>query len=333
MKEVWHSAELWSYGIAVGTVLLGVLGTVATWPLLEEMPFTLLFLAVMVSRWYGGLGPGILATLLAIVASAFFFFSPLSALFSATSEELPRIGVFTLLAMLMSLLNDARYRVVKILRESETRFQQVFDLAAVPALLLALDGRFLRVNQALCALFGYPEAALLTRTFQDLTYAADRGLTEEHFQQVLSGASLASPIEQRFVHRQGQWIWGLVSCSLLRDKAGVPLYFVAQIQDITVRKEAERAVRESEENYRLLFDSIDEGFCVIEVLCDAHDTPSDYRFLAVNPAFIRQTGILNAVGRRMRDIAPQHEDQWFTIYSEVAMTGESRRFEQHAAQL
>ena len=87
------------------------------------------------------------------------------------------------------------------------------------------------------------------------------------------------------------------------------------------------------EAYRALFDSIDEGFCVIEVLFDDADNALDYRFLEVNRVFEKQTGISNAVGRRMREIAPAHEEHWFQIYGQIALTGESRRFENPAAAL
>ena len=96
---------------------------------------------------------------------------------------------------------------------------------------------------------------------------------------------------------------------------------------------ANEALRESEKKYRTLFDSIDEGFCTIEVLFDENDHPIDYRFLEVNPSFEKQTGIQNARGRRMREIAPLHEVHWFEIYGRIALMGEPVRFENQAAQL
>jgi PAS domain-containing protein len=98
---------------------------------------------------------------------------------------------------------------------------------------------------------------------------------------------------------------------------GVPvvLFFAAVVVTslLALRslEHANRQMRESEEKYRALFDSIDEGFCVIEVLFDDAGNAVDYRFLEVNRVFEQQTGISHAVGRRMRDIAPAHEEHWF----------------------
>src|SRR3990167_4195080 len=65
------------------------------------------------------------------------------------------------------------------------------------------------------------------------------------------------------------------------------------------------------EQYKVLFDSIDEGFCIIEMIFDEHDNPVDYRFLQINASFEKQTGIKNAQGKRMLEIAPKHEKHWF----------------------
>ena len=91
-------------------------------------------------------------------------------------------------------------------------------------------------------------------------------------------------------------------------------------------------LRASEERYRSLFNSIDEGFCVIEVLFDGDCNPVDYRFLETNPAFEKQTGLHDAVGKCVRTLVPQLEAHWFETYGRVALTAESIRFvhEAHA---
>jgi signal transduction histidine kinase/ActR/RegA family two-component response regulator len=78
---------------------------------------------------------------------------------------------------------------------------------------------------------------------------------------------------------------------------------------------------------------MDEGYCVVEMLFDDKNNPSDFRFLEINPVFERQTGIQNARGRLMREIAPDHEQHWFDIFGRIALTGETLRFENRAAAL
>lgn len=107
----------------------------------------------------------------------------------------------------------------------------------------------------------------------------------------------------------------------------------AALRESAERLRSEKAMRESEEKYRSLFESIDEGFCIIEVLFNRAGRPMDYRFVEVNPAFERHTGIANAVGRTMRELVPAHEEHWFEVYGRVALTGEAVRFENDAASL
>src|SRR5260370_22426563 len=78
---------------------------------------------------------------------------------------------------------------------------------------------------------------------------------------------------------------------------------------------------------------MDGGLCRIEVLFEERGKPVDYRFLQISPSFERQTGIKNAAGRRMRELAPQNEEHWSEIYGRIALTGEPMRFENEAKQL
>jgi PAS domain S-box-containing protein len=89
----------------------------------------------------------------------------------------------------------------------------------------------------------------------------------------------------------------------------------------------------SEERYRTLFNSIDEGFCIVEMLFEGDGKPSDYRFLEINESFEKQTGLHDAKGKLMRTLAPNHEQHWFDIYGKVAVTGEPMRFTNEARAL
>lgn len=103
--------------------------------------------------------------------------------------------------------------------------------------------------------------------------------------------------------------------------------------EITERKRAQAEVALSAERYRTLFESIDEGFCILEVLFDGAERPVDYRFLEVNPAFERQAGVVNAVGKTIRELVPDIESTYIETYGQVAKTGVPLRFESHAQAL
>lgn len=95
------------------------------------------------------------------------------------------------------------------------------------------------------------------------------------------------------------------------------------------RVEQARAIwelRESEARYRTLFNSMDEGFCVVEVIFDGNEQAIDYRFLEMNPAFEAQSGLHGAAGKRIRELRPDFETSWFEIYGKVVLTGNPIRF-------
>jgi PAS domain S-box-containing protein len=115
--------------------------------------------------------------------------------------------------------------------------------------------------------------------------------------------------------------WTETEIELVRETA-------ERIWTAVERARAEAALRESEERYRSLFESIDQGYCVVEVLVDEHDAPVDYRFVQINPAFSAHTGLpQEAVGKTALELVPDLEAFWVNTYGRVALTGEAVRFE------
>ncbi len=132
-------------------------------------------------------------------------------------------------------------RLLAEVRDSEERFREGFEHSGIGMALQHLDGRYFRVNRALCELLGYTEAELLARTFRDVTHPDDVAIDAAHDQEMLAGERRWYQCEKRYLGTRGQVIWGLVGVSLLRDPGGRPLYFLAQVQDVTGRKQAEEA--------------------------------------------------------------------------------------------
>jgi signal transduction histidine kinase len=124
------------------------------------------------------------------------------------------------------------------------------------------------------------------------------------------------------------------------DDVGMPVAVSGVVFDITRQaaveedlRSSESARRAGEQRYHTVLKSIDVGFCIIEMIYDAAGDPYDYRILETNPAFARQTGLVDAPGRTIRELVPLHDVRWSRIYGRVAKTGLPVRIEQYTANL
>lgn len=128
------------------------------------------------------------------------------------------------------------------------------------------------------------------------------------------------------------WDWSLVP---VKDDTGTVTMIVMSLMDVTKQIEAQQAVRESEEKYRSLFNRMTEGFALHEIIYNEKGEPSDYRFLDINPAFERYTGLKqeDLIGRTIYEVLPHNDPYWVQIYGQVARTGEPIHFENYSSAL
>jgi PAS domain S-box-containing protein len=131
------------------------------------------------------------------------------------------------------------------LRESEERFSGAFEHAPIGVALLSPNGRWLKVNWALCDLLGYSSAELLARTFQDITHPEDLEADLKNVGRLLAGEIHIFEMEKRYIHARGHFIPVLLSVSLVHDGQDQPRYFISQIQDLTKSKLGEAALEKA----------------------------------------------------------------------------------------
>jgi diguanylate cyclase (GGDEF)-like protein/PAS domain S-box-containing protein len=124
-------------------------------------------------------------------------------------------------------------------REAEERFRRAFDDAAIGMALTSPEGRWLRVNRALCAITGYPAEKLTGLAFREITHPEDRGRDVDALRAMIAGELERFQTEKRYFHADGHVIWVSLNVSIVRDEDGKPLHLISQMQDISERKQAE----------------------------------------------------------------------------------------------
>jgi diguanylate cyclase (GGDEF)-like protein/PAS domain S-box-containing protein len=141
-------------------------------------------------------------------------------------------------------------------RESESRFKGAFDYSAIGMALVSIAGKWLKANVSLCKMLGYSEEELLAKTFQDITHPDDLQTNLNLMRKLLAGEIETYRMEKRYFHKQGQIIWILLSVTVVKDNDDSPLYFIAQIENITERKQAEKALQERNKELDCLYSII-----------------------------------------------------------------------------
>jgi PAS domain S-box-containing protein len=214
--------------------------------------------------------------------------------------------------------------------EKVVALEQLFDLSLDMLCVADMNAYFKHINNAFEKTLGYTKEELFKESFLHFIHPSDIASTIAEVEKL----SLGEPtiyFENRYRCKDNSYKW-LAWTSMPNLEHGL-MYAVAR--DITEHKVAAQALFESEERYRLLFNSMLSGFALHEIIYDKNGKPCDYRFLDLNPAFERLTGLrrIDILGKRVREVLPKIETFWINTYGEVVLSGKPVHFENYIEEL
>ncbi|KMY54532.1 hypothetical protein AC623_11905 [Bacillus sp. FJAT-27231] len=161
--------------------------------------------------------------------------------------------------------------------QSDVLFSNAFQHSGIGMALVGLDGKWLKVNHAICQLTGYTEYELLAITFKEITHPEDLEIDLSHVNELIQGKKSSYQMEKRYFHKKGHVITVLLTASIVCDKANHPLFFISQIQDITARKKYETELK----LFAKVLETTQQGVII---------TNADESIMYVNNGFTRITG-------------------------------------------
>jgi PAS domain S-box-containing protein len=249
------------YGIAVLTVVSAavVMLWLNSWVPMTKSPFLMFYGAVMVSAWYGGMGPGLLATFLSALISSYLFVSSSYSLVLELSESV-RLSLFLLQGILISALCEAlrtanrRLEVSRLkLRSSEERYRRIIDTACEGIWTINADGRIEYVNQRMTQMLGYSMADMLDRSVFEFMDEVVRSEATRSFERCRQGVK--EQFDFRYRRKDGSALWTVVSSNPIFSETGEFQGAIAMITDVSDHKRLEDKLRESEARFRRLVES------------------------------------------------------------------------------
>ncbi len=227
-----------------------------------------------------------------------------------------------------------RRRVEATLRESEERFHALFELGPIGVYSCDASGMIQDFNRRAAEMWGRePELGDPDERFcGSFKLFRPDGSYLPHEQcpmaEVLTGKmSEAHDMEVIVERPDGSRLALVVNIRPLKSQRGVITGAINSFYDITDRKRSEATIIAKEVQYRTLFDSIDESFCIVEKIETGPGEPIDFRYLEANPAFERYNGVSDVVGKSIREAFPGEPQEWINTYEAILRDGEATRFE------
>ena len=189
----------------------------------------------------------------------------------------------------------------EVLRESEERFRITFETAPVGMVIGVGDGIIVKANRALCRMGGYTEEELIGRHVRDLAYPEDRELGGPLVKKLLAGEIPSFTQEKRYLRKDGQIFWAQATTAAAHDPDGNIAFALGVVEDITDRKRAEEALRQSHEQLQTIFDGMFDGLLIVDV--------ETKRFVRVNSSICRKLGYSESelLSMSIMDIHPAEE--------------------------
>lgn len=223
-------------------------------------------------------------------------------------------------------------------RESEERLKKAQEIAHLGSWELDIVNNQLSWSDEVYRIFGLkPQVSVATyEAFLDAIHPDDRSRVDAAYSGSLRNGKDTYEVEHRVIRKSnGEIRYVHEKYSHFRDESGKIIKSFGMVHDITERKKSELALQEGEEKYRHLFEGMTEGFALHEIILDKNEKPCDYRFISINPAYEKQTGLKaeNITGKKVSEILPAIEKFWIDTFGKVALTGESIDFENYSAEL
>ena len=206
------------------------------------------------------------------------------------------------------------------LLENEEKYRSIFENSLATIVVTDDQGNYLSANKAACELLGYTVNELLQMNVGDLKTTAKSGAAERFEEYISKGEETGE-----FDYTTKDGAHKFVQYQAIRTKVD---FNVSIMMDLTERKDAELKLKASEEKYRGIFETMDQGLSIIEMIFDETNKPIDYRFIENNPVFQKQTGLPDVTNKTAREAMPTLGGFWFETFGQVALTGKPIRFTQ-----